>query len=165
MLAVHPGDFKQLYGDAVSLSRTFKHSGTAYCNRARAIVPVRVGALLFAGFPCTDVSRINNLASSSDNKDIILAKAGNTGSCFWAIIVMLDSAPDTLVCILENVPGLRDYGRLNQCRAALKLINFILVDFDLDPLQFEIPHDRPRVWMIAFRVSALAISAGDVRDS
>ena len=87
-----------------------------------------------------------------------MRKAGATGSCFWAIIVICDNMQSIRVFIGENVPGLRDHGRLEECRAAFALIGFVMAVFDLNPLQFEVPHDRPRIFFIAYRTSALRIS-------
>lgn len=110
---------------------------------------------LIAGFPCTDVSRLNNLAQL--NRGTVKQQDKRTGTCFRGIVNYCKLHSDTLeILILENVLGLatlgigRDETDLQTCLNVLEHeLNFSVVVWRLDPRIFGWPQSRPRLWFLA----------------
>jgi site-specific DNA-cytosine methylase len=114
--------------------------------------PVR---FLIAGFPCTDVSFLNNTAKL--NRGTVKEQNKKTGTCFKGITKYVQLHRETLqLLLLENVLGLCTLGvgkqesDLETCiRVIEQELDFTVVVWRLDPRLFGWPQSRPRLWFVA----------------
>jgi len=84
--------------------------GKAYCEIAKAVVPVEPVDVLYAGFSCTSLSDNNGLRSKYRDAFAAgdLKRAGQSGKTFFALmdfVVQASEKPHTI--ILENVRGIK----------------------------------------------------------
>lgn len=123
------------------------------CSRTRSQVPVC--SWLVAGFPCTDVSNLNQ--SRSHHRSIVNQGGKSTGGVFQAIINFLFVHLSVNCVILENVLGLAYGSNLKACIDALQACGFFVIVWHLDPGDFGTPQRRARLWLLCIRKSWLAI--------
>lgn len=124
--------------------------------------PVPGADICIAGFPCQDVSRLNESRSSSINRQTIRSGTLRTGTCFWGIVQWARTCNCKLL-ILENVRGLADRrpgstgpSNLHACLKALSEAGFVSRAYLLSPALFGWPQSRPRFWILCISRAALA---------
>ncbi len=140
---------KKIFCDAMDLS-----GGPALDSISGRLVPVDAVDLLIAGFSCKDASRLN--IHHYDRLDAVDAGAHSTGSTFQGFTRLLKNMnPAARLCLLENVPGLRDKqpgtGRSNfdAVREAFESMGFIFAAEVFDAVDTGMPNKRKRLYMVA----------------
>ena len=129
--------------------------------------------LVFAGFPCTDVSSLNIHRGSATR--IVEEAGGKTGSCFAGIHAYLRKHKDTVdIVVLENVTGLHRLKKgetgptnLARCCELLDSIGFCSFAVQCDPRCFGSPQSRARLWIPCVRkdfVASLKITQERFQD-
>ncbi len=122
--------------------------------------------VLFAGFPCTDVSALNS--NKQEHRSIIASAGRSTGSCFEAIIGHVQRHRHVAMVILENVLGLAQPPPLEStnyaaCVRRLRSEGFLVTAWTLCPTLFGVPQQRNRIWFLALRADRLnSDTAADV---
>ncbi len=123
------------------------------------------------GFPCTDVSVLNPLASS--NGQVVEQGALRTGRVFRASVHFVEAQAreqlELLFC--ENVLGLMHrtqstgtHTNLQSCIRFLQEAAFYVVVFLLCPSMFSKPVSRPRIWIVAIPMSLAGCVPSSVLD-
>lgn len=109
--------------------------------------------LLYAGFPCTDVSSLNPHAAK--HGEVVKQAARSTGSVFHSVLRQAEDDPDLRVLVLENVMGLAaGGGPLSNLQECLRLLRrkFVTRVFQLNPKEhFGWPVSRPRLWFVCLK--------------
>jgi len=161
LLRMYPG-MPILFADCLELS-----GDVAWDVKSERQVLVPEAGCLFGGFPCTDASRLCNSSSSVTNRSCIKDGSLRTGSVFKSIIRWVKRhGSETQFIVLENVQALvtppRAGGQVvgpDNLTVAVRMlsdeIGFFTKVFLLDPRLFGVPQSRSRLWLCAFRRSAL----------
>ena len=116
--------------------------------------------VLIAGFPCTVVSGLNMYAATTFNKNTIKSGQGATGKCFHSIIAYAEKHGVKII-ILENVPGLRLHGRLDDCEAMLRAAGYIVISKDLFSSRCGLPQDRHRLYIFCIKADLKSYGVSD----
>jgi site-specific DNA-cytosine methylase len=155
--AMHPS-MQLLFEDSATLDSAT--SMDVITGKAQDVPSVRG---IVAGFPCTDVSRLNKHSKSSSNKSCAARKSQRTGKVFDDIIRhMKVHHHDSEWCVLENVlalaSGPREKGspsgpsNLAVCVYRLQMeCDFAVAVFSLDPSMFGQLTSRQRVYLLCVK--------------
>ena len=164
-------DAAPLFGDVATLVSPCggrSEDARAYCSEAdESTCRVRLVpsfTALTGGFPCKDVSAMNQTRSTQ--RKVVANKSCKTGSVLQHIMDLLDNEDTLMHCIggfLENVTGLAVPPRgedkqpmsLNDSNLAVLVDRmykngWVVFTFHLDPRLFGHPQCRPRFYMIFF---------------
>ena len=161
LATVFPDVKVPLFSNALHLDQTM---ATDAKSMGMAVVP-DCGALV-AGFPCTDVSRLNPHKGS--NRSTIADASLKTGSVFGALLAYIRCHGKSLRwCLFENVVGLADKGKeevsnADVCVKMLEELGFQTVVFKLCPTQMQWPVARPRLWFLCMKKDSTGSS--DIED-
>ena len=139
-------------------------------------LPTPPSDFLFAGFPCTDASRLNKY--HVNNKVCVQQGTLRTGSVFQSLSELAgQKGMVRRALVLENVTSLADtpepkhrgakksstdtglLSNLTAAAQALRERDYLLVPLQLTPTLFGVPQQRARLWMPALH-RALCVGKG-----
>lgn len=124
---------------------------------------VRLGNVLFAGFPCTSASTLNPRSSTDHNRSCCASGSLATGSVYTFIHDMIREHGDgeLVFVIFENVSALlnkspdSDQSNFDHVACTMEALGFFVHAFLLDPRQFGQPQSRKRIWILCIKRSLL----------
>lgn len=170
LAAMHP-QTKLIFAEAGELCQRIALDTKTATKQA---VPSVTG--ICAGFPCTDVSRLNKFHSSSSNMSCAASQTMRTGAVFGSIIRYLKEHNENIsFAILENVTTLATPPKKNGVNVGPSNLDVCIYDlrheadmvtavFRLDPrILFGQLTSRPRLYMVCIKAGLLH-SAGLSED-
>ncbi|CAE7749628.1 unnamed protein product, partial [Symbiodinium sp. CCMP2456] len=140
---------------------------------------------LYFGFPCQDISKLNNASRQASNRTAVKDGAHRTGSVFKDImryvekLVVAAECEDTVplqAMIMENVLGLLDrprgvdvdtglkyHNNMEYVDLAVRKVGFCMIPLQVDPRMFGMPVARPRLFLLCLPLQKL-VDAGVSED-
>ena len=151
-----------LFGDIFDLSRS---SGHCYVHNHEVPMATVHGIhrlmCLLAGFSCTTVSGVR--ADKEERRSCVDDSSGAIGLTFAACLLIL-STVRPLLCILENVVGLKAYDQDLVCVRKLRWAGYFVHVFDMNSLEFKVPQSRRRLYFVCFRMDWPPFAAAGTQE-
>ena len=145
---------------------------------------------LYFGFPCQDVSKLNNSSRQASNRTAVKDSAHRTGSVFKDIMRYVEKHVAAAAAeyedmvplqamIMENVLGLLDrpkgvdpdtgleyHSNMEYVDLAVRKVGFCMIPLVVDPRMFGMPVCRPRLFLLCLPLQKLVdagVSEGQLR--